>query len=256
MNKVVISFLILIFLSNYGYGQEEVVKIIRGKIVATATDLEGIYVVNLKTEEAVITLSSGYFTIPVTEGDTLMFSSIQYKGKRVVLSKSDLEKELLLVPLELIVNQLKEVRVMYYKNINAVALGIISSRQKSYTPAEKKLKTARSLGIASNSNGMSGGSFSVDPLLNMFSGRTAMLKKELDVERKEFWLEEINTLFDEKNFVETFKIPIDYVKGFKYYIVENKRFLETLRLKNKSMSSFLLGELAVKYNEMIACDQE
>ena len=41
-------------------------------------------------------------------------------------------------------NQLKEVIVFQYKNINAVALGIISKNQRGYTPAERKLATTSS----------------------------------------------------------------------------------------------------------------
>jgi hypothetical protein len=38
-------------------------------------------------------------------------------------------------------NQLDEVVIRRYNNINAVSLGIIPN-QKSYTPAERKLRTA------------------------------------------------------------------------------------------------------------------
>jgi hypothetical protein len=39
-------------------------------------------------------------------------------------------------------NQLDEVVIRRYNNINAVSLGIIPANQKSYTPAERKLRTA------------------------------------------------------------------------------------------------------------------
>lgn len=251
MKKSAVVFLILIFGCPVLWSQETV----HGKVMAETADLEGIYVVNLKTEKAVITTNGGYFTISATVGDSLMFSSVQFKGKRIAVAKTDVENKLLLVKLEIMVNQLKEVMVFQYKNINAVSLGIISKEQKTYTPAERKLKAANGLDFAGNSDGTTGASFSADPLLNLLSGRTAMLKKELDVEQKEFWLQKINQMFEVKHFVEKLKIPIDYVKGFEYYIVENNRFVETLKSKNKMMTVFLMGELAVRYNEMIACEQ-
>ena len=256
MKKFVVAFLILIFGSHTLWSQEEVRKTIQGKVTAEAADLEGIYVVNLKTEKTVITKNGGYFTIPAVEGDTLMFTAVEFKGKRMVLTKADLEKDLVFIKMEMIVNQLKEVMIFQHKNINAVSLGIIPKGQKSYTPAERKLKAANGLDFAGNSDGTSGVAFSADPLLNLLSGKTAMLKKELEVERKEFWMEIINQMFDENYFVQKLKIPVDYVKGFEYYIVENNRFIETLKSKNKSMTNFLMGELAVQYNEMIACELE
>jgi hypothetical protein len=44
------------------------------------------------------------------------------------------------------------------------------------------------------------------------------------------------------------KIPSEYVEGFKYYAVENEKFIVILESKNKSTTEFL-GELAIKYKE-------
>ncbi|RTY90886.1 hypothetical protein [Flavobacterium sp. GT3R68] len=255
MKKISITFL-MFFLISPIWAQETHRPALHGKITAATSDVEGIYVINMKTEKAVITTTGGYFTIPAAEGDTLMFSAVQFKGKRVVVSKDGLNNNLMFVYMELMVNQLREVVVNEYAHINAAALGIIPKDQKSYTPAERKLKAANGLALAGNGDGTTGGSFSADPLLNIFSGRTAMLKKELEVEKKEFWLQKLDQMFEVSHFVETLKIPSDYVKGFEYYIVENNTFVESLKSKNKIMATFLMGELAVKYNEMIACEEE
>jgi len=52
------------------------------------------------------------------------------------------------------------------------------------------------------------------------------------------------------------KIPVDYIKGFQYYCIEDERFVAVLKSKNKIMTEFLMGELAVKYNELIVCENE
>jgi hypothetical protein len=51
-------------------------------------------------------------------------------------------EELLSVQMESIMNQLDEVVIRRYSNVNAVSLGVIPAGQKSYTAAERKLKTA------------------------------------------------------------------------------------------------------------------
>jgi len=124
-------------------------------------------------------------------------------------------------------------------------LGIIPKAQKSYTQAERRLTTAGSGHL--NPMGL-------DPILNLFSGRTAMLKKELEVETKEFLLLQLDNVYDKEFFVKNLKIPEENVKGFQYYIVENTSFVSILKSKNKSMTTFLIGELALKYNKII-CDE-
>ena len=53
-------------------------------------------------------------------------------------------------------------------------------------------------------------------------------------------------------FVSKLKIPAEYVKGFEYYSIENERFVTVLKSKNVTMTTFLIGELATKYKEIIA----
>jgi hypothetical protein len=54
--------------------------------------------------------------------------------------------------------------------------------------------------------------------------------------------------------VKYLKIPSEYVEGFKYY--ENKKFIVILESKNKVTTEFLLGELAIKYKEIMACENK
>jgi hypothetical protein len=164
-----VSFLLIVF-SNTIVAQIPVTKSLKGKIVSNAIDLEGIYIVNLKTDESTTTINGGYFDIQANVGDTLMFSAIQFKGKKVVVTEKDFNDKLFFVKLETMINQLEEVKIIRYNNINAVALGIIPAGQKHYTPAERKLYTATT----------GGGILPIDPILNWISGRTNMLKKEIE----------------------------------------------------------------------------
>ena len=88
----------------------------------------------------------------------------------------------------MVMHQLQEVIVKGMIILNAVALGIIPQGQKTYTEAERKLHTATALNATASAGRMAGGSISADPLLNFFSGRTAMLKKEVAVEKKEIFM--------------------------------------------------------------------
>jgi hypothetical protein len=244
---VELRFLFLMLFTTAVFAQGSTSSKLKGKINADGFAVDGIYVINLTTEKAIITAGGGYFLIDGVAGDTLLFSAGQHKSRRIVLTAQDFEKGLFFVKMEPVMNQLDEVVVRRYRNINAVSLRIVPANQKSYTAAERKYATASS--VRMNPMGF-------DPVLNYLSGRTAILRKELKVEKKEFYLKQLDEMFDRHHFVNKLQIPADYVKGFEYFAVENEKFTVFLESKNKIVTEFLLGELAIKYNEIIACENE
>ncbi len=218
------------------FGQSDVAVACRGKVNSDMTDLEGIYVINLTTENAAITDLKGFFTINAKVGDSLLLSSVQFKSVNKIITPKDLTN-LFFVNMQPIMNELKEV-VVKQPSVSAESLGIIPYGQKKYTPAERKILTATS-------------GFGIDPILNLFSGRTAMLKKELEVEKKESYLVQLENLFDKNHYVNTLHIPSDYVKGFMYFAVENPKFTRVLKTKNRTSIEFLMSELATQYIQII-----
>lgn len=246
MNKFLFTFIVFSMLPNQIQAQVVTRKMLRGKVNAYANSLSGIYVINTSTEKASITEENGYFAIPAKEGDTLMLSSINFKGLKYAITKETSDQDLFFVKMLPLMHQLDEVQVFQYKNINAVALGIIPKGQKTYTPAERRYKTATGLDAQIGLNT----SLTIDPLFNLLSGRSAMLRKAIDAERKELMMDKIDNTFEHDYFVQKLKIPEEYVRGFYYYIVENKRFTDAMNSKNKAMATFVMGELAVAYIEM------
>ena len=228
------------------FGQSNIAIDCHGKVNADMSNLEGIYVINLKTENATITDKEGYFYIKAAVGDSLLLSSVQFKSVKKVITTQDVQSKLFFVKMSPIMNELKEV-VIKRPSVSAESLGIIPYGQKKYTPAERKLATASSGRL--NPLGL-------DPLLNYFSGRTAMLKKELEVEKKEGYMVQLENLFDKNHYVNTLHIPSDYVKGFLYFAVENPKFTRVLKTKNRTSIEFLMSELAVQYKETIATKKE
>ena len=206
-------------------------KVWKGKVVSDNSDLDGIYVLNLKNLKSATTAKGGYFEIKGAIGDTLQFSAIQLKSLKFALRQKDFDSDLFFIKLETAVTILDEVKINQYKNINAVSLGILMKPAKQYTAAERKL-------FAANSGG------GIDGLLNLISGRTKMLKKQLAVEKKESSIEKITSILDAKYFIETLKIPSEKVKAFQYYCVEDANFVSVLKSKNKTMAKFMLVDLA------------
>lgn len=225
-------------------------SIVKGRVEVVHADAAGIYVANKTTNDVVQTDAEGNFEIKATVGDALCFTAPQYKEFCLVLTAITLQKEVLSVFLKRIVNELDEVVVS--EKVSATSLGIIPKGQKVYTPAERKLYTATHLNASANAGSMAGGSISADPLLNWISGRTKMLKKELQIEKKERYMQQFEALFLSDYLISKLKIPADYVKGFEYFAIEDPQFVASLQSKNKSMSQFLINDLAIKYKKIIS----
>jgi len=192
--------------------------------------LSGIDVVNLGNEKVTVTNSKGAFSILAKADDILVFSSKSLEMRRVLIDEDDLKSGTITVNMYPKINELDEVIV---KKSPIEGVSIIPG-QKQYTPAERKLHTA--------TNGI------LDAPINWMSGRTAMLKKEVAVERKQRLLDKVGILYEDKYYIETLKIPEIYIDDFQRYIIEDKEFTAALKVKNRTMMLFLISKLAVNYN--------
>lgn len=216
--------------------QTAVSKVIQGRIVADSTAIDGVNVVNITTDKATTTNANGVFTVVVNEGDVLLLSAVNLVTLQRRISKEDLRAGT--IDIQMVANSfpLKEVIINENTQISAESMGVVSYGQKRYTPAERKLYTARS-GL-------------LDRPLNWISGRTAELKKGVIVEGNLLALNRLSYLFEEKYYLETLKIPQDYIKGFQYYCIEDPEFVAALESKNKTLCMFLIITIAKKYNKI------
>lgn len=235
--------ILLVVLSQISFGQIAGEKLLHGKIMVESGNVGGVTIINLVNEKTAISDRNGEFFILAKAEDLLVFSSVNLEYYRRIIDDEDLKPEILTIKMTAKITELEEVIVNKHPEINAVSLGISPKGIKQYTPAERKLATASSAKL--NPQGL-------DPLINAISGRTKMLKKELEVEKKERLLAYIGALFDDEYYGETLKIPANYIKGFQYYCVEEEEFAKSLRSKNKAMIKLLIVPLAEKYNKIIA----
>lgn len=237
------------------FGQATGEKLINGKIVVESGNVAGVSIINLVNEKSTISDGKGEFFILAKAEDLLVFSSLNLEYYRRQIEEEDLKPAFLIIKMTAKVTELKEVIVNKHPEINAVSLGISPKGIKQRSQMERKLYTAGDFKPI-HLIGLLGGSLNVDALLNAVNGRTTMTKKFIELENKLGLLEKTELLFEEEYYINTLKIPSEYVKGFKYYIVENKEFTTVLKTKNKTKIEFLMGELALKYNEIIAAENK
>jgi len=233
MKKTSILFL-LILISQFAFSQEG--KTINGKIMVKDAKVSEIHVINLTKDKETITNSQGEFSILVSPDDLLVFSAGHLDYMRKIIEQKEYDSGILKVEMTSKINTLDEVVVKNYSGINAVALGILSKPAKSYTPAERRLYGATSSPI--------------DALINMLTGRTKMLEDGVEIEKREFLLEKLDGLYPDEFYLKELGIEKERIKGFHYFLVEDSRFSEALDAKNKTRATFLIIEIASKYNEL------
>lgn len=228
-------FFLLLFVQVVGAQNNRAIAI-EGRVMVDSIPVEAVNVVNINTTKATTTNSNGVFNLFVNEGDVLFFSAVNLVTLQSTILQANIKSGTIFVQMKTNSIPLKEVIINENAQISAAALGIVSANQKQYTPAERKLYTARS-GL-------------LDRPLNWISGRTAELKKGVVVERNQRALSRMEYLFEEKYYVETLKIPRDYIKGFQYYCIEDAEFVTAMESKNKTLCMFLIITLAKNYNKI------
>lgn len=221
-------------------------SIIKGKIAVVTNELQGINVININKNTGTVTDVNGSFSIKSSVNDTLMFSAINLEGKKIIIKKADF-KEGVFVKLNPAFQNLDEIVLTEYPNINAVALGIVSPNIKRYTPAERALNAAGDDFKWYSPLLIPLGGMSVDGLLNDISGRKSALKKNVILEKKDILRNKIMDMYERDYFLNNLHIPEIYIDGFLYYIVEDAAFSEAIKNKNNTLASFLLTDLSTQF---------
>lgn len=217
--------------------------LLKGKVTSEASNPGEIYVINLSTNAKTMADSNGLFSIEAKPNQVLAFSGSLLERKTLNLKPNDFTANLLLVQVYPKTTQLDEVVIKNYPQINAVSLGIISKDVKAYTPAERRLM--------SESSGIG-----ITQLINAINGRAKELEKNVEVEKKEKLLEKLSRLFEDDFYTKTLKIPSEYIKGFQIFAIDDKKLISSLNKKDIKLSSFLLAELSLKYNDLLGNEKK
>lgn len=234
MKKNLLVLLVILGQNQLMTAQLNVEKMITGIVVSDTAKLEGINVINCMNKMMAVTDKEGCFSIKAKEGDILNFSGIDYKYLKRYVYRHEYHLGTMEVNMVFNAFELDEVVINKNANITAENLGIIPRGQIRLTTQERKLY--------SSSGGILG-------LYSVISGEKEMLKMNVEVEKKELLLQKLDYMFAEKYYTQTLKIPVELIKGFQYYCVEDSKFVASLKGKNKSMSMFLMTNLAFAYNE-------
>lgn len=109
-NNKLLLFLTLLF-AQFSFAQLGSREIIKGQIISEATAIDNVTVFNISSNKGAVTDNLGLFTMYARPSDTLIFSSVIFKSKKLVLTENDFKVIVLKIKLEEFINELDEVVV-------------------------------------------------------------------------------------------------------------------------------------------------
>lgn len=197
-------------------------KRLEGKITNTQ-DVEGIHVLNLNSHYNSITNVNGEFYITVKPLDTLLFSSVTYRIKEIVIDQKTFDRGFLSITLERMVNELSEVylgpslsgdisrdiqRIEVEDPINFDDLGIPGFKGK---PQERKVPLAIAM-IPTR--------LDIEALYKHISGYYRKLKIQREWEFQNQVIAHMMQYYGLDFFEEVYQIPEDRVYDFLIFCID------------------------------------
>jgi len=158
-----------------------------------------------------------------------VFSAVQYKRKEIVITPNLLESKFIRVPMEEALTELDEVVVTPYNLsgdimrdlsrleiepvVTASTLGLPNAYVKPISKAEREL-------YAATANPY----MSLDPLINIITGRKQLLKKRVERNKKYARTERVRAFFVDSLYTGQLKIPVEKIDDFLYFCEVDSAF--------------------------------
>ncbi len=247
---LILSSFLLLFLSINNYAQETTIKL-NGIVRTDSIFLENINIINKTQNLGASSNSKGAFTIYTALGDSILFSSINYKNRIIKITDTHIINKTLIVYLEERNNELDEITLSSKIRLNFGKIDmqkgiVLDNSQNTY----KKAPNSRRL--TDPTYGNSGVNF-----ISIFKLITKNLRKkrrdkktQKDNTRRlinEF-PEKLITKYKYDFFIEDLKIPQDQVYLFLDYCQDNG--LKTYILSDEITIKNFLVKQSINYNKL------
>ena len=221
------KFLICFLFTNIIFAQEIELN---GQLICASISLENIHIINLSNKKSTISNAEGKFAIMASEDDLLVFSAVHIDYWRQSVNKDNINKGKITVRLTAKTEVLDEVILEKKPELDAKEMGIINYTPKKYTVVERRKRAAND--------------GPVEIISSWIKGKNKIFKKELAVEKKLKYQQQLINIFKKEYFTNTLNIPEIYVDGFIFYVVEDPEILEALQNKDQLKCKFILSDLA------------
>jgi hypothetical protein len=121
--KTKILIVVVSLFTQLCFSQVESRMLLKGQVRNDLVPVENLIVFNVNSKTGVIVNSYGFFKIMAKVNDTLVFSSLTFKSKRVVLSEKEFIVPEFVVEMDVFTNELAEVLILAKKEVNPISGG-------------------------------------------------------------------------------------------------------------------------------------
>ncbi len=246
MHKFLFFFFTLLFFQ--AFSQTET---LRGRIIADSLQGYAINIVNYTLKIGTTNDEKGVFEISANVGDSIIFSSVQYKVLTMIVDQKDLNNDKFKIVLKSLVQKLEQVDISNVelsgnldKDSRAIEtqpyvdnkeLGLPFSDKPQPTLAERRLYTAKS-GI-------------IDGPINYLNGTVKKLKRIKKIEDFKNIVNQGEIILTTSFFVDSLKVPQEFLGDFMYFCAEDDSFKELLNNQKRLMLLEFLQQKSKLYRE-------
>ena len=236
-----IKILFLLFLFQFGYGQDR--QLIQGKVIYRNINVVAANVINNTSQRTTITDDLGEFQIYAKEGDEIIFSSVQYIIRTVLITDEIIKNKRLTIQINERIRELDEVVITPDNTDKFLDLKEEEFKGFDYV-ADKSTKIENPL--TDNRQLRYGVDF-----VNIFKLLKTIVDSKSEEEKQNMIASEvIPYLFEDDFFTESLLLASFQINDFLNYIDTRPNAVDVLLEKNQFLLiDFLLNE-SVRYKEI------
>ena len=234
MKKIKYLFLLICFCNALEtlVAQEEI--ILEGRIISDSLLPQNVNVVNLNLEKGSLSTEEGNFQIPARVNDSIIFSSLQFENRIIVISEEIFKNKALVMRVYPKMNELDEIRISDIKltgNLDEDIQQIKTFKRGMYGIPENTVPISQNDRMMYTTTHSSGG-IPMDLLFNTINGKIKMLRKVKKNDVLSRYAEKGLNSAGISFFVNDLGMEDDEVINYLYYCAEKPAFRHLIDVKD------------------------
>ena len=199
------------------WAQNEERSFLRGTVLYRNVPVPNENVINIDTENAVISNDAGEFAILVKQGDQLAFSAVNYQLEVVTITKAILDNERLVIEVNEKITQLDEVIVSpENKEI------FLDAQNEEFAKVEYETDRStevENIALSQQERGLQNGL----NFVNIYKALAKVARNNKKEERVHLKMSEVlRQVYDTEFYVVDLKLPQERIEDFLFYVDENR----------------------------------
>jgi hypothetical protein len=235
--KNIPTLIVILFITSSIFAQGDGRDILRGTVLYRNVPVPNENVINIDTENAVISMEDGRFSIPAKVGDRLAFSAVNYQLEVVEITEAILEKGRLVVEVNEKVTELDEV-VVSPENREKF-LEMQNERFKEVEYETDRSTEVENIALSQQEKGLKNGI----NFVNIFKALAKAGQNDTERRPRLKMSQVLRQVYDDEFFVVDLKLPQDKINDFLFYVDEsNPQYSLLLKDNEFQLLDFLVDE--------------